>query len=486
MTVIHTQKKEMQMFAVIMRSKTATDSSIRQTAIVPVNGAVHVYTRDGGGRGIAGAWHKVPPVFNDGEFVVGQPQTKQIQMRDYTDLQAGNTPTNLLQKLVREAVADEREFKNDYAEEVFVSLYSGATDNPINLIQFRKLVAPAVVEPVVVSPTIQVVHEPEPQPVMVSVHYGDRVVLEELTPAVPITQETIHKEDVMTYSTVAPQQNQADAVLTIPVAHPYFERKFDGLLESAIYDYARKTQTNVLLTGDAGTGKTSSARNYAAKNNLPFVTIECTQQIDQSITQGRFVPTGVGNGTQWKYSQLATAIQQPSVVLINELTRMSPKAASLFLRLLEERELLIEPMNEVIKVHPDCIFIADQNTGLGYTGTSKQDAALVDRFRTKLEFKYDSDIESKFIKSEALLSFANDIRQASEITDEFSVPMSSRILQNFQDHAQSLNFAFAVTSLLNNYPKSDGEREAIKMRFDAVSDEIATQLGVEVGTYSLK
>lgn len=461
------------MFAVIIRSKTEQGSSIRQTALVPENGAVRLYTRDGGGRGIAGAWHNMMPLFDDNEYVVGQPQTKQIQMRDYVDLQEGNTPTNLLQKLVREATADEREFKNDNVLDVFSDLYEGAKNNPMNLLQFRKLVVPVVVEPVVVSPTIQVVHEP------VETLADLRTKLEAST----ITES----EPVMTMtSTVVPQQNQADAVLTVPIAHPYFERKFEGLLESAIYDYARKTQTNVLLTGDAGTGKTSSARNYAAKNNLPFVTIECTQQIDQSITQGRFVPTGVGNSTQWKYSQLATAIQQPSVVLINELTRMSPKAASLFLRLLEERELLIEPMNEVIKVHPDCIFIADQNTGLGYTGTSKQDAALVDRFRTKLEFKYDSDIESKFIKSEALLSFANDIRQASEITDEFSVPMSSRILQNFQDHAQSLNFAFAVTSLLNNYPKGDGEREAIKMRFDAVSSEIATQLGVEVGTYSLK
>lgn len=459
------------MFAVIMRSKTAT-SSIRQTAIVPVNGAVHTYSREGSGRGIAGAWHSLVPLFDVDEYVVGQPQTKQIQMRDYTDLQAGNTPTNLLQKLVREALTDEREFINDYAEEVFEGLYEGAKNNPINLLQYRKLSVPVVVEPVVVSPTIQVVHEP----VETLADLREKL-------ATTITES----EPVMTMTTtVVPQQNQADAVLTVPVANPYFERKFDGLLESAIYDYARKTQTNVLLTGDAGTGKTSSARNYAAKNNLPFVTIECTQQIDQSITQGRFVPTGVGNSTTWKYSQLATAIQQPSVVLINELTRMSPKAASLFLRLLEERELLIEPMNEVIKVHPECIFIADQNTGLGYTGTSKQDAALVDRFRTKLEFKYDSTIESKFIKSEALLQFANDIRQASEITDEFSVPMSSRILQNFQDHAQSLNFAFALTSLLNNYPKGDGEREAIKMRFDAVSSEIASQLGVEVGSYSLK
>jgi hypothetical protein len=295
-------------------------------------------------------------------------------------------------------------------------------------------------------------------------------------------QPYIEREEVNSLTT-APILSGHDTVLTVPDLQPYFSRTFDGLSEQELYDHARNTQQNVLLTGEAGTGKTSSARNYASVKKLPFVTIECTQQIDQTVTQGRFVPTGVGNATQWKYSQLATAIQQPSVVLLNELTRMAPKAASLFLRLLQERELLIEPLNEVIKVHPDCLFVADQNTGFGYTGTSKQDAALVDRFNIKLEFKYDTAIEAKFIKSPALLEFASNIREASEMNDEFSIPLSTRVLQNFQSQATNLNFAFAVHGLLANFPKSDGERDAIKMRLDAELDRIATDLGVEVGKY---
>jgi MoxR-like ATPase len=276
------------------------------------------------------------------------------------------------------------------------------------------------------------------------------------------------------------------AKLTVPEPEDYYERTFDGVTETSLYDYARNNQRKVLLTGDAGTGKTSSARNYAAKRNLPFITIECTQQIDQSITQGRFVPTGVGNSTKWVYSQLATAVQQPSVILLNELTRMNPKAASLFLRLLQENELLIEPLNEVIKVHPECLIIADQNTGSGYTGTQRQDQALVDRFNVKLEFKYDDAIESKFIKSPTLLAFANSIRQASETSDQFSVPMSTRMLKNFEEQAVKLNFQFAVNSLLSAFPKDDSEREAIKMRFDAEYDKIAEELNVDPGSYSIK
>ena len=278
------------------------------------------------------------------------------------------------------------------------------------------------------------------------------------------------------------QVTETASVLTIPDVQTYFPRVHSGKTEEQILSYAQATQQAVLFTGAAGTGKTSSARHYAATHQLPFVVIECTQQIDQTVTQGRFVPTADGQ-VRWLDSQLATAIQQPSVILFNELTRMSPKAASLFLRLLEERELAIEPLNKVIKVHPECLIIADQNTGYGYTGTSKQDAALVDRFNIKVEFEYDIEIEKNFIKSPALLAFADGIRVAAKMNDEFSVPMSTRVLINFQAQAQNLGFEFAVNSLLNNFPKTDGEREGIKMRLDADALTIASELGVEYESY---
>jgi hypothetical protein len=62
--------------------------------------------------------------------------------------------------------------------------------------------------------------------------------------------------------------------------------------------------------------------------------------------------------------------------------------------------------------------------------------------------------------------------------------MSPRILMNFIDQAQQLSLGFAVYSLLNNFPKDDGEREAIKMRLDADIDAIASELGVSLDSYS--
>jgi MoxR-like ATPase len=462
------------MFAAIMRSN-APDGD-RQTVVIPLQDKVRVFTRVGSGRGISGAWKEELPVMTS-ENVIGNSTAITMTANDYRDLQFPITPTTLLQKLVRTFDSDVVTSKD--ATDEFAELYGKAKANPLSLAMYLK---GANTQPVATTPVVETLAVEEPT-----------VVVEEEVVDTPVTTDNVYdevrayldreREEVNTLTTIAPLSNH-DTVLTVPDVQPYFARTFDGLSEKEVYDYARKTQQNVLLTGEAGTGKTSSARNYSAMNKLPFVTIECTQQIDQSVTQGRFVPTGIGNATQWRYSQLATAIQQPSIVLLNELTRMTPKAASLFLRLLEERELLIEPLNEVIKVHPECLFIADQNTGLGYTGTSKQDAALIDRFNIKLEFKYDTTIESKFIKSPALLEFASNIREASEMNDEFSIPMSTRVLQNFQAQATSLNFAFAVHSLLANFPKSDGERDAIKMRLDAEIDRVASDYGVELGNYN--
>jgi MoxR-like ATPase len=445
-----------------------------------MNQAPRVFNRIGAVRGIAGAWKEEAPQFYPTEALAGESKAITITANDYRDLQYPITPTTLLQKLVRTV---EMKPMSRMAIEEYDLLLNFATNSPTVLVNYTKAgnnvyIPEDVVEPVV-EPVIEATFSPWTPPVQ-------ETVVEPVAPLVIHVEQT-ESEPVMemAFQSLAPTSG-AEAVLVVPDVQPYFPREFEGVSEETIYDYARKTQQNVLLTGDAGTGKTSSARNYAAKNGLPFVTVECTQQIDQSITQGRFIPTGVGNSVAWKYSQLATAIQRPAVILINELTRMTPKAASLFLRLLQERELLIEPLNEVIKVHPDAIFIADQNTGVGYVGTSKQDNALVDRFNLKLEFHYDSKIESKFIKSPALLEFATSIRQAAEQNDQFSVPMSTRALINFQAQASHLGFVFAANSLLNNFPKSDGEREAIKMRFDADSLTIASELGVDYANYNSK
>jgi hypothetical protein len=454
------------MYATLILSQ--SPYGIRQTALIPANGTIRVFNRCGFGRGSSGSWSEsAPDTEAMDELTINSPISilmTSAHVRDADFL--GRTPNNVLQALLKrvgEAFIPNASTLYDVYNNVVMLL----TSNPHELAKYamRPATIPTV-KPVTVGvqmPTVSMPVEP--------------VAPVQVTP-VQVTPTITQTETPMTAPTVTTKSLN---VLTIPEPQQYFERVFEDVPESKIYDVARANQQNVLLTGDAGTGKTSSARNYAATRKLPFVVIECTQQIDTNTTQGRFVPGEDGQSVKWVYSQLATAIQQPSVVLLNELTRMSPKSSSLFLRLLQERELFIEPFNEVIKVHPECLFIADANVGASYNGTMRQDMALVDRFNIKLPFTYDSQLESKFIPYPALLAFATSIRTATELGQEdFTTPMSTRLLQNFVMQANNFNWQFAVQRLLSNFPTDTGERDAIKMRLDADAPRIAREFNVQL------
>ena len=462
------------MYATLILSQ--SPYGVRQTAIVPTTASVRVFHRCGFGRGLAATWiESVPDTEAMQELTLNAPVSLAMTPAHIRDADfIGRTPNNVLQALGKR-ISDAFVPNPSTLQEVYDSVMTLTTSAPASLAKYahkQVVTVPAIVNAV---PTPRVVPVVEPVPVVQPVMMTPEVLQQLEEPVVQLAP-VVEPEPVNHMATPTARSLNA---LHVPDVQPYFERTFEDIPESRIYDVARTNQQSVLLTGDAGTGKTSSARNYAAQRKLPFVVIECTQQIDNSVTQGRFVPAEDGTSVKWVYSQLATAIQQPSVILFNELTRMSPKSASLFLRLLAERELFIEPFNEIIKVHPDCLFIADANSGSNYSGTMRQDGALIDRFNIKLPFVYDSELEAKFIPYPALLSFATGIRKATELGQEdFTTPLSTRLLQNFVMHVTSFNWNFAVQRLLTNFPADTGERDAIKMRLDADAPRIGSEFGV--------
>ena len=449
------------MYGVMMKSET-TSGETRTTAIIPNADGVRIFSRLGDGRGKAGAWSEGDSHIQTDEKLVGAPVSIKITPAEEKIINSPISPSMFLWKLGKELTATN--VTTESAFEKYHTLIDLALNNPSALDTYKQAFAQVVTS----TPLPQAVTPPVVEPQV----------------AIPLpVQPKMSEETPMEYSQPVTPSNDSYAVLTVPEVKPHYERVFDGHKETEIFTVARDNQQTVCITGPAGTGKTSAAYNFAAINKVPFVVIEGTRQIDETKVHGRFMPTGVGTAMRWKYSAFATAIQQECVILINELSRMPGKAADLFLRVLNERELIIDQLNEVIKVHPKCLFIADQNTGTGYHVTS-QDKALMDRMQPKLEFNYDIQIERKFIQSEALLQFAHSIREASDTSDQFTTPMSPRILLNFISNAKHLSLGFAVTSLLNNFPSEDGEREAVKMRLDADIDTIATELGIPLGSYS--
>lgn len=258
----------------------------------------------------------------------------------------------------------------------------------------------------------------------------------------------------------------------------YISRTVHGLPEDDGYQLAQNLSQSICINGGAGTGKTSSARVQAYKRGVPFVQFECTPATTIAEVIGRFVATKDKGVALWRHSELVTAIQQPSVVLLNELTRMSPRSASYFLRLLEEREVYVPELGRVIKVHPQCILVADMNTG--YRGTQNQDEALLSRFNHKWEFEYDRKIEAHFIPSENLLDLASKLRGAYS-EKRLHTPFTTRMLNNFVSQAPA-SFSYAVGMLVNCYPAGE-ERQAVLDAVYTHADGIAKDLGVALGEF---
>lgn len=429
-----------------------------------------MFFRIGFGRGLAATWiEQTVDSSAMSELILNAPVAVLMTGAHQRDADIlGRTPNNILQALGGRVNTDSFVPTTQTLQDVYSEVLNDTISAPGNLAKYAFKQQPVVTyaqqpsQPYTPPPVvIQPVAVAEPEPV--------------------INYQAIVEPVVSTQPVVSAAAKRETNTLTVPDVVPYFERVFNDIPESVIYDKSRANGWKVLLTGDAGTGKTSSARNYAATRGLPFVVIECTQQIDNTVTQGRFVPDEDGKSIKWVYSQLATAVQQPSVILLNEMTRMSPKSASLFLRLLAEKELFIDTFNEVIQVHPECIIIADANIGSAYNGTQRADSALTDRFNIKLNFTYDAELEKNFLPFPALLAFATGIRKASELGEEdFTVPMSTRLLQNFVAHARNFNWQFAVDRLLSNFPTDGGERDAVKTRLDSDAPRIASEFGIAV------
>jgi hypothetical protein len=480
------------MFAVIFRSKPnvlGADgkpiSAVRQTAVVPVNGTSHIFTRilteHTAKRGLSGAW--VDVTNSDlssfvGESAEGKPVARPVTFSDQRQFAEEGKWTTLLQKLVRalEAVNDTAPNAKS-ATEMLSSLAHTAKVNPAGLVGYLSngvQVAPSIS----VAPAEPNVNSPEPvvEPVAETVEVAEPAPLVvEVNPAV--------NEDIVPANYGSVPTRWAKIAKAEPLERPYIGREFDGITEDVIYDVASRTKRNILISGDAGNGKSVSIQHQAVRRDVPLVVIECGLSIGTDITEGRLMPDGKG-GWFWLFSELATAIQQEgSIIQLNELSRTSPRNNILFMGLLQERRLKIPTLNLTIPVADGVIFVADMNIGASYTGAQDPDPALLDRFKTKLEFDDNPVIEAQLVPSPSLHEVVKSLRHLQKVEKKgVRTRTSTRMLINFASDVQDFNLAFAIRGFLNNY--KDAEREIVEQYIQTHVTGIASDFGVELGSYA--
>ncbi len=144
---------------------------------------------------------------------------------------------------------------------------------------------------------------------------------------------------------------------------------------------------NTLLLGPTGVGKTELVSNVAKSLGVPLTIFDMGTMTDpiMSLVGNHVIKMqdGVTTSTFIK-SRFSEVIQQPGIVMLDEISRAVVTSNNLLFPCLDfRRELPMEYcFDDVapIKVHPQCVFIATANLGGQYTGTHKLDRALLDRF----------------------------------------------------------------------------------------------------------
>ena len=272
----------------------------------------------------------------------------------------------------------------------------------------------------------------------------------------------------------------------------YIPRTFaGGITESQMYDFALDKKLNILITGEAGTGKTTSAMAYASERHMNFFAVPCNSAIDFTQLIGGLFPNADGK-LEWVDGAITRIVREGGLLLINELNNAPKNLSQYLMSLLDDRRCvtLMSHGNEVIQAHPDLLIVADMNPNT-YRGTQLLNEAWKDRFAIKVTYDYDTSIEKKFLSSASLIELFSGIRSTSRVDQVasnsstiFETPASPRMMKTFELLAKGLSYDFASEVLVNNF--SDEEKPAIRMLLEGASYNIREELGLDADAITVE
>lgn len=142
--------------------------------------------------------------------------------------------------------------------------------------------------------------------------------------------------------------------------------------------------TNILLEGDAGSGKTQLTKALSADFGLPYTKVTCFADMDKSDVLGTILPVlseGGSNGKAVKYeyypSEIIRAYENGWLLEIQEPTVIRDAAVLMALNSALEPDGSINLPTRIVHRHPD--FITVITTNRGYNGCRPLNEALRDR-----------------------------------------------------------------------------------------------------------
>lgn len=145
-----------------------------------------------------------------------------------------------------------------------------------------------------------------------------------------------------------------------------------------------KRHINTMIIGPTGCGKTSCVKEVCTRLGIPLHIFDMGSMIDP-ISSLLGVHRLKDGKSIFDFAEFTKAIQEPGVILLDEINRSSMGSNNILFPCLDDRrslsvEIASGDTVREIKVHPEVTFIATANIGSEYTGTMMMDRALINRF----------------------------------------------------------------------------------------------------------
>lgn len=160
--------------------------------------------------------------------------------------------------------------------------------------------------------------------------------------------------------------------------------------EAYVRPFSKGEIYSVLFVGGSGTGKTTCSYVIPYRCGLPYISINCSTNIEESDFVGTMIPNPCKASADdpefiWKDGLLTKAVRYGYVMVVNEINFARPGILGKFNSLLDDTRQIELPTGEIVKAHKNFRIIATAN--IAYEGTNKMNAAFVNRFDVTDIFK---------------------------------------------------------------------------------------------------
>ena len=205
----------------------------------------------------------------------------------------------------------------------------------------------------------------------------------------------------------------------------------------------------IFLLGESAVGKTAMVRNIALNKDLPFLLIE----VDVSLNFNDLLyKVRFENATaHYEEGLLIKFLQQPCVIMFDELPAANAEIFFKLHELLQERRIYVKELGKIFEVHENCyIFAAGNFKNAMYIGNNRMNAALISRFMvrviedfSKSEIEMIIDYDDKAVKS-SLVDFYFRVKEIIKKQQK----RYQITIRNLQSITELLNIKFSMNDAI--------------------------------------